>query len=89
MRGAHARRRGPAPAAGVALGSRLRDNGAYTYAVIGDGETDEGLVWKAAMHAGHKKLERLIAFTDYNKMQLDGKITESNALEPLADKWRS
>ncbi|WP_258106314.1 1-deoxy-D-xylulose-5-phosphate synthase N-terminal domain-containing protein [Christensenella minuta] len=89
MRGAHARRRGPAPAAGVALGSRLRDNGTYTYAVIGDGETDEGLVWKAAMHAGHKKLERLIAFTDYNKMQLDGKITESNALEPLADKWRS
>lgn len=76
-------------AVGVALGSQLKNDGAYTYAVIGDGETDEGLIWEAAMYAAHKKLNRLVAFTDYNKMQLDGKISEINALEPLADKWRS
>lgn len=76
-------------AVGVALGSRIKGDGAYTYAVIGDGETDEGLVWEAAMYAAHKKLERLIAFTDYNKMQIDGKVADVNALEPLADKWRS
>ncbi|WP_066685713.1 transketolase [Christensenella intestinihominis] len=76
-------------AVGVALGSRIKGDGAYTYAVIGDGESDEGLVWEAAMYAAHKKLERLIAFTDYNKMQIDGKVADVNALEPLADKWRS
>lgn len=76
-------------AVGVALGSWIKGDGAYTYAVIGDGETDEGLVWEAAMYAAHKKLERLIAFTDYNKMQIDGKVADVNALEPLADKWRS
>jgi len=41
------------------------------------------------MYAAHMKLSNLIAFTDYNKMQLDGEVAEVNALEPLADKWRA
>ena len=76
-------------AVGMALGSLLRKDGADIYAVIGDGESDEGMIWEAAMYAGHKKLSNLIAFTDYNKMQIDGMTEEINSLEPLADKWKA
>lgn len=76
-------------AVGIALGARLRADGARVYAVIGDGESDEGLIWEAAMYAGHKKLSNLIAFTDFNKMQLDGPVEKINGLEPLQDKWRA
>jgi transketolase len=76
-------------AVGIALGSRLRKDDAKIYAIIGDGESDEGLIWEAAMYAGNQKLSNLIAFTDYNKMQLDGMIEEINDLEPLEDKWRA
>ena len=74
-------------AVGIALGATLRKDGARIYTVIGDGESDEGLIWEAAMYAGHKKLSNLIAFTDYNKMQIDGPTKEINDLESLADKW--
>ena len=57
--------------------------------MIGDGETDEGIIWEAAMLAGNQKLGNLIAFTDYNKMQLDGETRVINDLEPLSDKWRA
>ncbi|WP_066646039.1 transketolase [Christensenella timonensis] len=76
-------------AVGIAIGSQLKKDRATIYTIIGDGETDEGIIWEAAMYAAHKKLNRLIAFTDYNKMQLDGEISEVNGLSPLADKWRS
>jgi len=76
-------------AVGIATGSKLKKDGATVYAIIGDGETDEGIIWEAAMYAAHLKLDNLIAFTDYNKMQLDGQICEVNGLEPLADKWRA
>lgn len=76
-------------AVGIALGSRLRQDGANAYVVIGDGESDEGIIWEAAMFAAHKKLSNLIAFTDYNKMQLDGATDQINSLEPIEDKWRA
>ena len=76
-------------AVGIAMGSRIKKDGARIYAVIGDGETQEGQVWEAAMLAGHRKLDNLIAFTDYNKQQLDGAPNEINSLEPLADRWRA
>lgn len=76
-------------AVGIAIGSKLKGDGATIYTVIGDGESDEGIIWEAAMYAAHMKLEGLIAFTDYNKMQLDGEIKDINMLEPLAGKWRS
>lgn len=76
-------------AIGIALGSRLRKDGANIYAIIGDGESQEGQIWEAAMYAGHQKLDNLIAFTDYNKMQLDNYISEINELAPLDKKWEA
>lgn len=76
-------------AVGIAIGSKARADGAKIYAVIGDGESNEGLVWEAAMFAAQRRLDNLMVFTDYNKMQIDGETTAINNLEPLADKWRA
>ena len=74
-------------AVGIALGSKIKKDGARIYSMIGDGESNEGQIWEAAMYASHMKLDNLIAFTDYNKMQLDGPTYEINDLEPICDKW--
>ena len=74
-------------AVGVALGSKLEKDGATIYAIIGDGESQEGQIWEAAMFAAAKKLDNLIAFTDYNKLQIDGPVAEVNDVAPLAEKW--
>jgi len=76
-------------AVGIALGSQIKKDDATIYTIIGDGESQEGQIWEAAMFAAHKKLDNLIAFTDYNKLQIDGSVAEINSLEPLADKWES
>lgn len=76
-------------AIGAAIASRLADDGATIYAIIGDGESQEGQIWEAAMFADSQKLHNLIAFTDHNNMQIDGLVSEINDIEPLADKWRS
>ena len=74
-------------AVGVALGSKLENDGATVYAIIGDGESQEGQIWEGAMFAAAKKLDNLIAFTDYNKLQIDGPVAEVNDIAPLAEKW--
>lgn len=76
-------------AVGIAIGSKIEGDGAYVYAMIGDGESNEGQIWEAAMYASHMKLGNLICFTDYNKMQIDGETSEINNLEPLTDKWKA
>ncbi len=76
-------------AVGIALASKLCNDGAYTYAIIGDGESQEGQIWEAGMFASQSKLSRLIAFTDFNKMQIDGNVEDINALDPLDKKWES
>lgn len=76
-------------AVGIALGSRMKGDGAYIYTMIGDGESQEGQIWEAAMFAGAQRLNNLIAFTDYNKMQLDGMLEDIVGLDPLAEKWRA
>ena len=73
-------------AAGIALGAKLTD-GATVYTIIGDGESQEGQIWEAAMFASAKKLDNLIAFTDYNKLQIDGACAEVNDIAPLDKKW--
>jgi transketolase len=78
---------GISAACGIALGQRLDGQGARTYCIIGDGESDEGLVWEAAMMAAHYRLDNLIAFTDYNKMQIDGTTGEIMNMGALLDKW--
>ena len=74
-------------AVGAALGSRLEKDGATIYAIIGDGESQEGQIWEAAMFASAKGLDNLIAFTDYNKLQIDDTVANVNDIAPLADKW--
>lgn len=76
-------------AIGIAIASKLKKDNATIYTIIGDGESQEGQIWEAAMLASHKKLNNLIAFTDYNKLQLDGEVSNVCSIEPLADKWKS
>lgn len=72
---------------GKALGNRLDGVDAYTYVIIGDGESNEGQVWEAAMSASQFGLNKLIAFTDYNKMQIDGYTSDIMNLDDLNSKW--
>jgi len=76
-------------AVGMALAVKLDEADIDVYAMIGDGESQEGQIWEAAMFAGNQGLDRLIAFTDYNRMQIDGTTGDINDLEPLADKWKA
>ena len=74
-------------AVGIALGSKLEGDGATIYALIGDGESQEGQIWEAGMFAAAKKLDNLIVFTDYNKLQIDDEVAKVNDIAPLAEKW--
>ncbi len=76
-------------ACGLAYARQLDAKEGYVYAIIGDGESQEGQVWEAAMFAAHYKLDHLIAFTDYNKMQIDGTTDEIMGLGDIEGKWRS
>jgi len=59
------------------------------YVMLSDGEMEEGMVWEAAMAAAHYNTINLTALVDYNNLQVDGKISDIMAIEPLADKWKS
>ena len=74
-------------AMGAALGAKLAGDGAIIYTLIGDGESQEGQIWEAAMFAAAKKLDNLIAFTDYNKLQIDDCVAKVNDIAPLDEKW--
>lgn len=74
---------------GLAIGYRLLERKNKVYCLLGDGEIQEGSVWEAAMHAGHRKLSNVCAIVDYNKVQENGPTNEIKNLEPLADKWKS
>lgn len=76
-------------AAGMALAAKLDERAHTVFCIIGDGESNEGQIWEAAMFAGHRKLDNLVAITDYNKLQIDGFTDDVLTLEPLADKWRA
>lgn len=76
-------------AVGIAIGSKLKKDNATIYSIIGDGESQEGQIWEAAMYASHKKLNNLIAFTDNNGCQIDGTTNEVNNLGNLSKKWEA
>jgi len=76
-------------AIGVALADRLNSQGYRVYALLGDGECDEGQVWEAAMAAAHFKLDNLTAIVDNNGLQIDGWNRDVMNLEPFADKWKA
>lgn len=74
-------------AVGMALGLRLKKNGAFVYNCMSDGELDEGSTWEAALSASHHGLANLICLVDVNKQQADGDSTRMLGFEPLVDKW--
>lgn len=76
-------------ALGCALAARLDGKDYLVYALLGDGECDEGEVWEAAMAAAHHKANNLVAIVDRNRIQNDRFTDDVMALEPLAKKWRS
>lgn len=76
-------------AVGMALAARMDQRDYRVYTLLGDGELEEGLVWEAAMAAGFYRLDQLIAFVDYNGLQIDGPIEEIMSPEPIADKFRA
>jgi len=78
---------GISAACGIALAARMDKRDNFTFAIIGDGESDEGQVWEAAMFAGHNHLDHLVAFTDYNKMQIDGMTVDIMCLDSIEAKW--
>jgi transketolase len=80
---------GLSAAIGIALGNRIDGINSKVFAIIGDGESNEGQVWEAAQAAAHFNLNHLIAFTDYNKLQLDGFMQDIMSIDDIAAKWVS
>lgn len=78
---------GASTAAGIAMGHKMNGAENYTYLILGDGEIDEGQVWEMALFAATKKLDHLIAFVDYNKLQLDGPTADICDLGDVAKKF--
>ena len=77
-------------AVGMALAMRFNENArGRVFCILGDGESNEGNVWEAAMSAAHYHLDNLIAVIDYNKVMAKGFVWEEMAIEPFADKWRA
>jgi len=74
---------------GMALGLRLDNSSANVFVIIGDGESEEGQIWEAAMSASHYKLGNLIGILDKNGLQIDGFTKDIMNSEPIADKWRA
>lgn len=76
-------------AVGVALGGKIDRRDYYTFVMIGDGESQEGQVWEAAMAARKFGLDHLIAITDRNGLQIDGLTEEVMPVDPLSEKWKA
>lgn len=76
-------------AAGMALHAKIYGYDYDVYAILGDGELQEGMPWEACMTIANKGLTRLCAFVDYNHLQVDGSVDEINQLEPLEKKFKA
>lgn len=80
---------GLSAAAGLALGKKLDGEDKYVYVLCGDGESEEGQIWEAAMFAAHHGLDHLIAMTDWNHQQIDGTVDEVAGEGDLEAKWKA
>lgn len=80
---------GLSAANGMALAGRVDGKDWRVYALLGDGELEEGQIWEAAMFAAHYKLDNLTAFVDYNGLQIDGPVSEVMSPLPIPEKWRA
>jgi len=74
---------------GMALAARLDRSPVRVYVLMGDGETQEGQVWEAAMTAAHYKLDNVCGIIDANKLQIDGSLCQIMNIEPIANKWEA
>ena len=80
---------GLSQAVGMALGAKQKSANFKIYALLGDGECDEGQIWEAALFAHHHKLDNLVVFLDHNGDQFEGKVEEVMSLSPLLQKWEA
>lgn len=78
---------GVSAAVGMALAAKVYGDSYRTYALLGDGEIEEGEVWEAAMLAGFRKLDNLVVIVDNNNLQIDGPIDEVNSPYPIDKKF--
>ena len=76
-------------AVGMALGKKLAKDNHSVYVLCGDGESEEGQIWEAAMFAAHHKVDNLVAMTDLNGQQIDGTTEDVAGLGDLEAKWKA
>jgi transketolase len=74
---------------GMAMSGKLDNKDYFVYVLLGDGELEEGQVWEAAMTSAQYKVDNVIAFVDYNHLQIDGNILDVMGSEPIADKFKA
>lgn len=80
---------GISAAVGMALAGKIDKKSYRVYALLGDGELEEGEVWEASMAAAHYRLDNLTAFVDHNGLQIDGACNDVMTVDPIADKFRA
>ena len=80
---------GACMACGIALNAKLEKKPYYTYAIVGDGECDEGSIWEMALFANHFMLNQFVVIVDHNKMQSLDFCENTLALSPFAEKWKA
>lgn len=76
-------------ACGMAMSGKIRKQGFHVYAIIGDGENEEGAVWEMALFAAHQKLDNFTVIVDHNKMQAMGFCDVQAGMNHLSEKWAS
>ena len=74
---------------GMALAGKLNGHKGFVFCMLGDGETQEGQVWEAAMTSAHYKLDNVIAILDHNGLQIDGQVKDIMGIEPVGAKWEA
>ena len=80
---------GVSTACGMALNAKIDNKDYRVYAILGDGELEEGQVWEAAMFAPHYKLDNLTIFVDFNGLQIDGNIADGMSPLPIDKKFEN
>lgn len=80
---------GISTAVGMALAAKLDNKDYRVYTMLGDGESEEGQVWEAAMFAGNRKLDNLVVIVDYNNLQIDGTLEEVCSPYPFVPKFEA
>lgn len=80
---------GISAAGGMALANKLDNDPGRIYVLLGDGETQEGIVWEALMSAAHYKLDNMVAILDHNGLQIDGKNEDVMTVAPVVEKFQA